>query len=291
VPGDGGQVVYVWWDALTNYVTALGYGTDGPAYENWWVESAERVHVIGKGIVRFHAVYWLALLLSARLPLPTAVYVHDYLTSGGVKLSKTAGNAVCPAALAGRYGSDALRWWLLREVAPVGGTDFTVERLVDRANAELSNGVGNLVHRTLGLVHKYGGGQLPADPRGEGGAELAAACARLPGRVDRALSSFDFRAATGALCSVVGEANRVIEAEQPWRLARAAQAGDDAASQRLSGVLAGLTHSCRILATELSPFLPAGAQRLRELLHGNHARPAHPTFPRWHRTAAPYPVV
>src|SRR6185436_17539969 len=119
------------------YITALGYGGDDAAYRQWWLGSAERVHVIGKGIVRFHAVYWLALLLSARLPLPTAVFVHDYLTVDGAKLSKSAGNSVDPTTLAYQYGTDAVRWWLLREVARVGDTDFTVDRLIRRANGDL----------------------------------------------------------------------------------------------------------------------------------------------------------
>src|SRR5262249_11943628 len=150
-------------------------------------------HVIGKGIVRFHAVYWLALLLSAGLPLPTAIYVHDYLTVGGAKLSKSAGNAVDPVALAGRYGTDALRWWLPPEVPPVGDTDFTTDRLVHRADTELANGLGNLVNRTLTLVHRRAGGRVAPPPALDG------TWARLPERVDRALARFDLRAATGAL--------------------------------------------------------------------------------------------
>ena len=152
VPDDPGQTVYVWWDALANYVTALG---DGNELRTWWVGSDERVHVIGKGIVRFHAVSWLALLLSAGLPLPTTILVHDYLTVDGAKLAKSAGNAVDPVALIGRFGVDAVRWWLLSEVAPVGDTDFTVERLVARADRDLANGLGNLVNRTLTLARRH----------------------------------------------------------------------------------------------------------------------------------------
>jgi methionyl-tRNA synthetase len=297
VPGDPDQVVYVWWDALTNYVTALGYGTADRAYRQWWVDSAERVHVIGKGIVRFHAVYWLALLLSAGQPLPTAVFVHDYLTVDGTKISKSAGNAVEPAALVDRYGVDAVRWWLLREVAPVGDTDFTVDRLVHRANLDLANGLGNLVNRTLSLVHRYRDGRVP-EPPGTGSfgsaaaagpiaaglpaaglpaAGLIAQCAELPGRVDRALAGFDFRAATGALCSVVDAGNRLVEAERPWELAR----NGSCAAARLDAVLAILVHACRVLATELQPFLPTGAERLRsQLLSGGHVGRPEPAFPR-----------
>ncbi len=288
MPGDDSQVVYVWWEALANYVTALGYGAGDPAYLQWWLRSAERVHVIGKGIVRFHAVCWLAILLSAGLPLPTAVFVHDYLTTGGAKLAKSAGNAVSPAALAARFGTDAVRWWLLRDVARATDTDFTIERLVTRANADLAHQLGNLVNRTLTLVQRYRGGQvgLPADPAagpvpGPAVSALAAACRDLPGRIDAALAAFDFRAATGALCSVAGEGNRCAEAERPWELARAGQAGDPAAGARLDVVLAGLVHACRVVSGELAPFVPGGAARLRaQLPPGNQVGSPRPVFPR-----------
>ena len=130
VPDDPDQVVYVWWDALANYITALA----GNDYQPWWVGSTARVPVIGKGLIRFHAVYWLALLLSTGRPLPTAIFVHEYLTVDGAKLSKSAGNAISPDDVAGRYGTDALRWWLLRDVALLGDTDFTSHRLVTRHN-------------------------------------------------------------------------------------------------------------------------------------------------------------
>ncbi|MFD9397400.1 methionine--tRNA ligase [Streptomyces sp. NPDC060011] len=120
VPDDPGQVVYVWWDALGNYVTSLGYGTDEAAYGRWWAGDGRRVHLAGKGVVRFHAVYWPAILLSAGLPLPTDVLVHDYLTVGGRKISKSGPDTVDPVALTDAYGTDAVRWWLLRDVPRVG---------------------------------------------------------------------------------------------------------------------------------------------------------------------------
>lgn len=237
VPGDPSQVVYVWWDALANYVTALGFGSD---YQRWWV-GGERVHVIGKGIVRFHAVHWAALLLSAGRPLPTRILVHDYLTVDGAKISKSSGTAVDPAALVAAFGTDAVRWWLLREPAPNGTTDFTVDRLVRCANQDLANGIGNLVHRLTGLG---AGGALQT---GSGLAD------DLPGRIDSALAAFDFRAATGAVIEVVDRANRLIEAERPWE--RAGTSRDR--------VLATLRSTVRLLAAELEPFLPDGAARLR----------------------------
>ena len=151
VPGDPTQVVYVWFDALGNYVTALDYGSGGERYRTWWEGSDERVHVVGKGIIRFHAVYWPAILLSAGEPLPTAIVVHDYLTVDGRRISKSAGGSADPAALAARYGVDALRWWLVRDVPRSGDVDFREELLAARAN-ELADGLGNLVNRTIALA-------------------------------------------------------------------------------------------------------------------------------------------
>ncbi|GIF43124.1 methionine--tRNA ligase [Actinoplanes xinjiangensis] len=269
VPGDPDQVVYVWWDALANYVTALGYGTGDPAHQRWWTSPGERVHVIGKGIVRFHAVYWPALLLSAGLPLPTSILVHDHLSANGTKLSKSTGNTIDPVALTGRYGTDAVRWWLLREPARVGDTDFTVERLIRRADGDLANGLGNLVNRTLALAWRHRGGRVPETvPTGA----LGTACDRLPGRIDRALHDFDFRAATDALGAVVDEGNRFAESERPW---------EPAAADRLDAVLGALIAACRLVAAELSPFLPDGAARLHDRLRtGDRVARPEPVFPR-----------
>jgi methionyl-tRNA synthetase len=255
VPGDPTQVVYVWFDALTNYLTAD---------PGWWRSADERIHVIGKGILRFHAVYWPAILLSSREPLPTAIYVHGYLTAGGQKLSKTLGNAVDPSALVERYGVDAVRWWLLREAPLAGDADFREELLVARANAELANGVGNLVHRTRGLLGTGPGawyrGLAPSDTRA--------------GEIDEALARFDFRAATGALWALVADANRFASATRPWELAGAARA---AAVDRLLA-------TCGLLERELRPFLPGGAGRIEAALAG--ASPKEPLFPRYFDTGS-----
>lgn len=154
VPGDPSQVIYVWWDALANYVSALGFGSAPASYRHWWVGSDQRVHVIGKGILRFRAIYWPALLLSACEPLPTTIYVHPYLTANGVKLSKSRGNVVDPTIVVDRYGCDALRWWLIRDLPAGSDADYSPERLVSRANGELANGIGNLVNRTVVMARK-----------------------------------------------------------------------------------------------------------------------------------------
>jgi methionyl-tRNA synthetase len=257
VPGDPTQVVYVWWDALGNYLTALDYGTGGAAYDRWWRGGDRRVHLIGKGILRFHAVYWPAMLLSAGEPLPTHVMVHDYLTVEGHKLSKSNGNVVDPVALVERFGADAVRWWLLREVPRVGDADFTVARLVARANADLAGGFGNLVNRVVGMVHRFRGGEAPAVREAAPGAErLARTCELVPRRVDESLAEGDFRGAAAAVWSIVDEANRYVEAARPWRLA------GDGAAERLDAVLGVLLGACRVLAGELAPFLPDAAARI-----------------------------
>jgi methionyl-tRNA synthetase len=298
VPGDPSQVIYVWWDALGNYVTALGYGAKGARaadYQRWWVGADRRVHLVGKGVLRFHAVYWPAILLSAGAPLPTEIVVHDYLTLGGSKISKSATGAERdssdPVALVAAYGVDALRWWLLRDVARVGDTDFTVDKLIVRANQDLANGLGNLVSRVSSLAHTYRNGVVWACPRPHGttrwlaaatdgrppgssagpsaapdwprdAAALADTLTRTPDAVRTALRKFDFRAAAAAVFEIVDEANRYVERAEPWHLGRAERAGDGAAGRRLDEVLGALLAACQVLAAEIWPFLPDLASRV-----------------------------
>lgn len=276
VPGDPGQVIYVWWDALGNYVTSLGYGTGGQDLAAWWAGSGRRVHLVGKGVIRFHAVYWPAMLLSAGLALPTDIFVHDYLTIEGRKISKSSGVTADPAELVAQFGTDAVRWWLLREVPRVGDADFTVDRLVDRANSDLAGGLGNLVHRTVTMIHRYRRGVVPGTSRATRPAlpvlpvrptsqttALEQVCAAVPAAVDAALEAFDFRRATSAVWSIVEEANRAIDVTRPWQLAKAEQGGDQQAAEQLDAVLAGLHHACVTLATVLVPFLPGAAELIK----------------------------
>jgi methionyl-tRNA synthetase len=252
VPDDPTQVVYVWWDALGNYVTSLD---SAEAYQRWWAGSDRRIHLLGKGVLRFHAVYWPAMLLSAGLPLPTDLLVHDYLTIDGQKLSKSTGGGADPVALAGRYGTDAVRWWLLRDVPRVGDVDFTTARLVERADADLAGGIGNLVNRVVTMVHRYRGGRVPEHRAGAADG-LARACREAPKLVDAALAGYDVRRAAAAVWDIVDQANRHIEQVRPWELARS---GSRDAGHRLDAALAALVAGCRSLATELAPFLPGAA--------------------------------
>jgi len=313
VPGDPSQVIYVWWDALGNYVTALNFGAGNQRsaeYEHWWTGADRRVHVVGKGVLRFHAVYWPAILLSAGEPLPTEIFVHDYLTADGRKISKSAADGAFdstdPVALVESYGTDALRWWLLRDVPRVGDTDFTVERLIARANTDLANGLGNLISRIVSLAHSYRNGLVrpcsrpqgigrwlanaadgrpvgsPADDWPADAVALLETIERTPATVKAALARFDFRAGASAVWEIVEQANRYVEATEPWHLGKAERAGDTAAGQRLDQVLGALVAACQVFAAEIWPFLPDLAAKVAAACsdHGGGLPKPRPLFPR-----------
>jgi methionyl-tRNA synthetase len=313
VPGDASQVIYVWWDALGNYITSLNAGAPAPrdaGYQRWWVNADRRVHLVGKGVLRFHAVYWPAILLSAGQPLPTEIFVHDYLTVDGRKISKsatsTALEAIDPAALATTYGTDAVRWWLLRDVPRVGDADFTVQKLIGRANADLANGLGNLISRVVSLAHSYRNGVVrpcsrppgtsrwlanaadgrpadsPANDWPVDAVALRATIERTPASVRAALARFDFRAGASAVWEIVEQSNRFVEITEPWHLARAERAGDVAAGQRLDQVLGALVAACQVVAAEIWPFLPDLAARVATACDdfGGRLPKARPVFPR-----------
>ena len=252
VPGDPTQVVYVWFDALGNYITALDYGNRGERFRGWWEGADERVHVIGKGIIRFHAVYWPAILLSAGEPLPTTIAVHDYLTVEGQRISKSGATSAGPAALATRYGADALRWWLVRDVPRSGDVDFREEQLARRAN-ELADGLGNLVNRTIALLGPDG--VAPAPPPEEA-AGLIAALGHVTDAIDESLAVADYRSAADALWGVVAQANRFVSAARPW----------EADGERLDAILSVLLEACERIAHELHAFLPDAAARIEAAL-------------------------
>ena len=236
-----------------------------------------RTHVIGKGIVRFHAVYWTAFLLSAGLPVPDKVLVHDYLTVDGAKIAKSGAQAADPQELTSKYGVDALRWWLLREPAPVGECDFTEERLVTAYNRDLANSLGNLTSRTLTLA---GRPRHWAAPAAAGvGDDLRAEAAALPPAIDAALARYDFRTACQLIAGLAESGNRFIEAEAPWHLAKAADAGDAAAAARFTAVIDTLLTTCTAAAHELEPFVPQGSTLLVRELSATGRKPT-AVFPR-----------
>jgi methionyl-tRNA synthetase len=263
VPGDPDQVMYVWVDALSNYITALDYANDGPDYIRYWLDNPNRVHVVGKDIIRFHAVYWPAFLLSAGLPLPHTLNVHEFLMVDGEKISKSRGNTVDPVEIAALYGLDALRYWLLREMPRTGDGNFSHDRLIDRYNQDLGNDLGNLVNRSVSMLHRYRGGIVPSvGAVADGESTLASIANGLPERVQAGFDAFDFRQALASVWELVTAANKYIDDTKPWELAKAAKNGDDAANDRLDLVLADLIETIRLLAVHLSPFIPDGAARI-----------------------------
>ena len=212
VPDDPTQVIYVWFDALTNYLSALEFGDpDSVVFQRWWLRADRRVHVIGKGILRFHAVYWPAFLAAAHQPAPTHLQVHPYLTIDGAKISKSGAPTISPFTVVDRYGQDAVRWWFARDVGPVVDTDFTELRLVERVDSDLANGVGNVATRIATLARRV-------DLTGDTSATPIDAVAGLDEDVLDALGAFNLRGATQAICTAVDALNRDLETTRPWEL-------------------------------------------------------------------------
>ncbi|HUS15582.1 MAG TPA: class I tRNA ligase family protein [Chloroflexia bacterium] len=260
VPGDPGQVMYVWFDALTNYITALDYATDGPLYQRYWAHSPARVNTIGKGVIRFHAVYWPAMLLSAGVLPPSTLFVHGYIGVGGQKMSKSLGNVVDAYDLVEKYGAEAVRYFFLREVPPTADADFTYEKFEARYNSDLANDLGNLLNRAVSMIHRYRGGVVPAAqaPTPLDG-DLITLANGLGPRVEAAFNDYDPQAALSAIWELVKSANQYVEQNQPWTLAKAAKGGDTDAEARLDSTLYNLAEALRVLGVHLTPFLPATA--------------------------------
>lgn len=279
VPQDHSQVIYVWFDALGNYITALDYAQVGAPFKRFWIENPNRVHVIGKGISRFHAVYWPAILLSAGLPLPTRILVHGYITIDGQKISKSTGNVVDPIGLADVFGADALRYYLLRHIRSTGDGDFSRERFAKTYDAELANQLGNLLSRTVRLIERFCEGRIPAPAEHcVQDAALIKAQESLAERVGGSIGSFELDEALATIWRVIQQSNRYCSDVQPWKLARdwestsTARARD--ADRRLRTSLFLLAKSLAVVADCCKPFLPQTSQTLlSQLGDEQHSRP------------------
>jgi methionyl-tRNA synthetase len=258
VPGDPRHVMYVWVDALTNYITATGFPDDGPRAKFWPAD----VHVIGKDITRFHAVYWPAILMSAGLPVPRQVVVHGFLFNRGEKMSKSVGNVVSPANLVAAYGLDPIRYFFLREVPFGQDGSYSHEAIVARVNADLANDIGNLAQRSLTMIARNAGGNVPdwreASPAADDLAMLARADA-LVGEARRHMQSFALHFYIGAVFDAVSETNRYFANAEPWRLARTDPV-------RMQLVLYVTIETLRIAAILLQPAMPASMGSLLDLL-------------------------
>ena len=253
VPGDPAHVVYVWLDALANYMTALGYPDESGAYAEFWPAD---LHMVGKDILRFHAVYWPAFLLAAGLPLPRRVFAHGWWTAEGEKMSKSLGNVVSPTTLVGEFGLDATRFYLLRAFPFGNDGDFSRKAMIERVNADLANGLGNLAQRTLSLVAKNCEGRMPAQGALAGEDEtLLAAVAQLPEMMRQELAVPAFHKALDGVFAVVAMADGYIDRQAPWTLRKTDL-------PRMETVLGVLCHTLRGLATCLQPFMPDAMDKL-----------------------------
>jgi methionyl-tRNA synthetase len=252
VPGSDGHVMYVWLDALTNYLTGLGYPDESEELRLYWPAD---VHLIGKDVVRFHAVYWPAFLMSAGLPLPKQVYGHGFLLSRGEKMSKSLGNVVDPMRLAERFGVDQLRYFLMREV-PFGqdGT-YSSEAIVKRVNAELANSFGNLAQRTLSMIYKNLDGVIPAPGEAQEDRELLQAVDKAIDDLVRHFEDFSFSTGLEAWMGAVFACNAYVDAAAPWALRKTDP-------ERMAQVLGTLVGAIRKLAQAVVPVIPASAERL-----------------------------
>ena len=251
VPFDDRHVIYVWVDALTNYITALGYGSDDDSlFKKYWPAD---LHMVGKEIVRFHAIVWPAILMALSLPLPKKVYGHGWLMLDGDKMSKSKGNVVDPLVLCDRYGVDAVRYYLLREIPFGSDANYSGEAFIARINQDLANDLGNLVKRTLTMNKKYFGGKLtaPQTPPAED-AEFIEAIDALKDKVDAYIEELNVTKALEAVFAVIGKANKYIDVNAPWVLDK------EGKKERLMEVMYNLTEAIRVAATLLLPFMTKG---------------------------------
>jgi len=244
VPGDESQMIYVWFDALTVYLTGVGYGIDEKLFKKLWPAD---LHVIGKGIIRFHAIYWPAILLSAGLPLPKTLLVHGYITVNGKKMSKSLGNVVDPLKLFEKYPVDAIRYFLIKEIPVTEDGDFSEQALIKRINGELVDDLGNLIYRVLSLAEKFKG-KIEGKPELDKRLNLD--------RMKQLMEDYKLNEALEEIWKFIRETNKYINENEPWKLK----------GKELADVLYNLLEACRVISILISSFLPETAEKINEQL-------------------------
>ncbi|HVZ58772.1 MAG TPA: methionine--tRNA ligase [Patescibacteria group bacterium] len=254
IPGDPTQRIYVWFDALNIYQSGIGFGSDEKTYEKWWPAD---LHVVGKGIIRFHAVYWPAILHSAGLATPKKLFVHEYFTVNGQKMSKTLGNVVNPLDMIERYGTDALRYYCLAKISPFQDGDFSEEKLKEAYNSDLANGLGNLVARVAKLAENNDYNANTSNPE-------------ISQTVRAFLESFEFNRALEAIWLIVKEADQYINEKEPWKLSE---------KEEISNILHTSIDLIKTIGVNLQPFLPETAEKILTQFSGEITSNT-PLFPR-----------
>lgn len=255
VPFDTKHVVYVWFDALTNYITAAGYLNDREKFSKYWPAD---MHLVGKEIVRFHSIIWPIILMALGAPLPKKVYGHGWLVVEGDKMSKSKGNVIDPIGLIDEFGSDAIRYFLLREITLGMDGNFSRDALINRINADLANDLGNLLHRTLSMIGRFNGGVIDAPGDSEAiDQDLAHLAQNTAAEYEKLMEHMDINAAIKAIWALISRTNKYIDETGPWALAK-----DPAKKSRLNTVLYNLAETLRIVSILISPFMPSTAPKI-----------------------------
>jgi len=288
VPGDSTQKIWVWLEALSNYISALGYGEDSKKFQEWWQKNANKLHMIGKGILKFHGIYWLAFLLSAKISLPKTIFVHGYLTSEGQKMSKSLGNVIDPFELVEKYGTDAVRYFLLREIPPTKDGDFTYEKFEKRYNSDLASGLGNLVARVITLAKKLKT-QNQKLKTTTNNPKLKEETNNTRQVYIKALEEFKFNEALISIWNLISFCDRYIEKEKPWEIknqksktefpfmeTRGKKRTKFSSPIKNQKVINDLLFTINEIAKLLLPFLPETSKKIFEQLKAEKLTPLFP---------------
>ena len=258
VPGDSSQIIWVWFDALSNYINALGYGEDKKEFKEWWENNENKTHIIGKGVIRFHSLYWIGMLLSAGISLPKEIFVHGYITSNGEKMSKSLGNVIDPFEMSEKYGSDTIRYFLLREIPPFKDGDFTEDKLKNRYNADLANGLGNLIARVLSVAEKIGINNKSLDVQKVKDSQFQEEIDKTEDNIKLFLSKFEFNKALSSIWELISFCDQYIEKERVWEKTK---------NQEKSILF--LLYTISGTARTLKPFLPKTSNKILSSINLN----------------------